>query len=280
MQVEKSIDEALLLIPGWASASYSWEAMSRGLTNRSFLVERQGKKYVLRLDAPHTELFDLDRATELKVHQQAALAKLAPRIIYADPAQGVQLNEYVPGAVLTMADLASAEVLESIAATLRDVHALECCGKSFSALNAAETYISAVGLKGPWLNTARQCRAIIERNRGGGDLVCSHNDPVVDNFVAAGRLVLLDWEYACDNDAYFDLAVVVAHHDLDRQQAETLLSAYSGGVTAERRQRLDAQVQTYDALHWLWLAARNVATSNAAMFDVMQRLAARIAARG
>lgn len=280
MQVEKSIDEALSLIPGWASASYSWQFMARGLTNRSYLVERHGIQYVLRLDAPHTALFGLDRATELAVHRQAALAGLAPEIVYANPEEGVQLNRYVPGRVLTVADLQSPQMLEAIAATLQRAHALPRCGKEFAATAAAEVYIEAVGIRGPWLETARKCQAIIERTPAAGTLVCSHNDPVVDNFVDAGRLVMLDWEYACDNDAFFDLAVVTAHHDLEQTHSNVLLSAYCGGVTAERRERLTAQVQAYDSLHWLWLAARNVATSDPRMLDTMQQLAIRIASYG
>ena len=276
MQVEKSIDEALSLIPGWRAASYSWEFMARGLTNRNFLVERDGAKYVLRLDAPHTALFSLDRETELRVHRQAAKAGLAPQIIYANPDEGVQLHEYVPGRVLAAEDLRSRVVLESIASVLRQAHSLECCGKAFSSTAAAEVYIEAVGIRGPWLDTARRCQALIERAPVADNLVCSHNDPVVDNFVDAGRLVMIDWEYACDNDAYFDLAVVVAHHDLDEEQADILLSSYCGGLTAERHQRLETQKQVYDPLHWLWLAASNVATSDPRMLEVMQRLAGRI----
>lgn len=276
MQVEKSIDEALALIPDWRAASYSWKLMSRGLTNRSFLIERNGAKYVLRLDAPHTALFSLDRETELQIHRRAAVAELAPRILYANPEEGVQLTEYVRGSVLTTEDLRSTTVLEAIAGALRRVHALETCGKVFSARAAAEVYVDAVGLRGPWLDTARSCQAIIGRTPVAENPVCSHNDPVVDNFIDAGRLVMIDWEYACDNDAYFDLAVVVSHHELERDQADILLSAYCGDLTAERRQRLEMQVQVYDALHWLWLAARNVATSDPGMLEVMRRLAGRI----
>lgn len=277
MQVEKSIGEALSLVPGWRAASYSWTFLARGLTNRSFLIERDSIKYVLRLDAPHTALFSLDRETELEIHRRAAIAHLAPQIVYANAAEGVQLQEYVSGRVLTVEDLRSSSVLESVARALQRVHSLEPCGKAFSARAAAEVYIEAVGLSGPWLATARVCQAIIERSPVAEDLVCSHNDPVVDNFIDAGRLVMIDWEYACDNDPFFDLAVVVSHHGLDREQADILLSAYCGGITAEHRQRLQGQVQVYDALHWLWLAARNVATSDPGMLTVMHRLASRIA---
>jgi thiamine kinase-like enzyme len=276
MQVEKSIDEALSLIPGWRGANYSWTVLARGLTNRSFLVERDAIQYVLRLDAPHTALFSLDRETELQVHRRAALAQLAPQIIYANPDEGVQLHEYVQGSVLTIEDLRSKAVLESVASALQKVHSLERCGKAFSSKAAAEVYIDAVGLRGPWLETARRCQAIIERSPVAEDSVCSHNDPVADNFIDAGRLIMIDWEYACDNDAFFDLAVVVSHHGLGRREADMLLSAYWGELTAERRQRLQSQVQVYDALHWLWLAARNVATSDPRMLAVMRRLAGRI----
>ena len=34
---------------------------------------------------------------------------------------------------------------------------------------------------------------------------CCHNDLVVGNIIAAPEIRFLDWEYACDNDPFFDL---------------------------------------------------------------------------
>ena len=52
---------------------------------------------------------------------------------------------------------------------------------------------------------------------------------VAGNIIATPAIRFLDWEYACDNDQFFDLATVVAHHDLSDDRADFLLNAYFDG---------------------------------------------------
>jgi len=53
----------------------------------------------------------------------------------------------------------------------------------------------------------------------------------------------------------FDLAAVIAYHDLGPAAALHLLRDWSGRVSPRQRQRLAALIRAHDALHWLWLAA-------------------------
>ena len=87
-------------------------------------------------------------------------------------------------------------------------------------------------------------------------LHCCHNDLVAENIVDASGLHFLDWEYACDNDPRFDLAVVIAHHDLTESQQARLLAAYHGGDGSQYRQELEPFLAGYEALRWLWEVAR------------------------
>ena len=273
--METSIDEALARIPGWASAHYRWSVLAGGLTNRSFLIERGTDRFVLRLNAPYTDIFNLDRDTELKVLRVAAAEGLAPEAIYSNSEDGVLLSRYLPGTTWSPAHFQDAGNLERIAQLLTRVHALPLSGTLFSAKEAAQTYTNALGLQGPWLSIAKRCQDIIERNRSDAVPVCCHNDTVAENIIETPSLRLLDWEYAADNDAYFDLAVIVSHHQLGERETDILLSAYDGGVTAERKQRLRRQQRIYDTLLWLWLAARNVATNDETMLVQMAEVASR-----
>jgi aminoglycoside phosphotransferase (APT) family kinase protein len=66
---------------------------------------------------------------------------------------------------------------------------------------------------------------------------------------AAGRLVLLDWEYAGAGDPAMDLAAYAAYHDLDDLARERLLAAYGPAVT---RAELDRACEVFDCLQALW----------------------------
>ena len=88
------------------------------------------------------------------------------------------------------------------------------------------------------------------------NLCLCHNDLVVSNIINTPDTRFLDWEYACDNDPFFDLATVVAHHQLDDAQRDRLLDAYFDGDGARWRGQLARQAEVYDALLYLWQAAR------------------------
>jgi thiamine kinase-like enzyme len=88
------------------------------------------------------------------------------------------------------------------------------------------------------------------------DVRCCHNDVVAANIVGRDPPMLLDWEYASDNDPLFDLASVIAYHCLDDRAADLLLRAYTGDATKELFEQLVIQRRLNDALHWLWLAVR------------------------
>jgi thiamine kinase-like enzyme len=84
---------------------------------------------------------------------------------------------------------------------------------------------------------------------------------VAANIIYSPEVRFLDWEYACDNDPFFDIATVVAHHGLAPDRAEYLLNAYFDGDGDRWSDQLARQTKFYDALYWLWAAARLPAVS-------------------
>ncbi len=81
-------------------------------------------------------------------------------------------------------------------------------------------------------------------------------DPVAGNLIrTAAGLRLVDWEFAVAGDPLFDLAAVIAYHELGAAAALHLLREWSGRVSPRRRRRLAALIRAHDILHWLWLVA-------------------------
>jgi thiamine kinase-like enzyme len=68
--------------------------------------------------------------------------------------------------------------------------------------------------------------------------------------------MFLDWEYACDNDPFFDLATIVEHHELDDAQSLRLLNAYFDGDGERWSDNLKMQRKLYLALLCLWMGSR------------------------
>ena len=239
-------------IPGWQHADY--RDLSGGETNRTYLVEADGRRAVLKIDArPRAAPYNR-RAVESVIQKSAAGAGLAGNVLYAD--ETVILTEYVDGEVWTADDLDDFDNLDRLAMALRKLHSLPLTGRVFDAATAARDYARRLDGADPLI--ARQCLDVVESMRAPRNLCCCHNDLVAANIVSAGEIRFLDWEYACDNDPFFDLATIVAHHELPTGHAERLLDAYFDGDGRRWHAQLVAQERHYDALNWLWRASRRV----------------------
>lgn len=249
--------EALSRIPGLDSR-WDCRELEGGLTNRSYVVRCGSRKFVLRLDAEHTATFGLDRRTELRILQKAAQASLAPKVHFADPDNGILVYEYLPGPVWGSGSLDVDSNLERLAILLRNVHRLPSAGIVLDTLAAAARY-DAIASRDPELHVhAARCLDIVRTSPVPDTLCCCHNDVVAENVVGGEPLKLIDWEYAADNDPFFDLASLIAYHDLGQVQADRLRDAYTGGADSQARERLRIQLRLFHALQWLWFAARYV----------------------
>lgn len=276
MSAELTAEEALERIPDWPAGETRIEAMPGGLTNRVYRLRADGRQCVLRLDAGEHAAMVPDRDCEVGIMETAASAGLAPAILFADPDAGILVTEYLEGRVWQNADLESTRNLEALAELLRRVHALPACGRRMKLEDAADNYLKRLDRRETLRAFAETCVSIIADSREPDSTSCCHNDIVAPNVIQAGGLRLIDWEYACDNDPLFDLASLIGYHDLDASRQEILLSAYAGGTDAELRERLDSQLRVYDAIQWLWLAARELRSPRREQLRRLETLRQRI----
>ncbi|HSM29067.1 MAG TPA: phosphotransferase [Woeseiaceae bacterium] len=256
MKKPTSPDAVLARIPGWRGASYS--ELPGGLTNRTLCVERDGRRAVLKIDPVPRRAPYNSRQAEARIQQRAAAAGRANGVLYVEDT--VLLSEWGEGEVWTAAHFDVDDNLRRVAKALRDVHALPLTGTTFDAVAAARLYARKLGagLSG----AAERHLAAVEAAPGPMNLCCCHNDLVAGNIISVPDVRFLDWEYACDNDPLFDLAVLVAHHQLSERQADIVLDAYFDGNGKSWRKQLGVRMRLYDALNWLWKAACDASAGN------------------
>lgn len=243
-------ETVLAAFPEWEGASIT--GLKGGLTNHTWLVKRDGRKGVLKIDegvrgGPYNS-----RSAEANIQSIAAEHGLANAVIHAS--ERVLLTEFVEGVVWSLDCLEDAANIEQLAAALRKLHSLPLTGRTFDAIGAARDY--AARIKNPDTERVRDCLARIEAGPRPPNLCFCHNDLVVGNIINTPETRFLDWEYACDNDPFFDLATIAAHHDLTSAQRATLLDAYFDGDGERWHPQLLRQTEVYEALLYLWESSR------------------------
>jgi len=237
-------------MPGWETASV--RDLDGGLTNRTWLVEAQGRKAVLKIDdAPRSAPYN-SRQSEARIQASAAALGLASPVLVATDT--VYMTEYVEGAVWTREDLDNDGNLLRLARSLRRMHSLPLTGRTFDAKAAARGY--AKNIENADEDLLRRNLRIVDAMPAPHNPCLCHNDLVAGNIIATPGIRFLDWEYACDNDPFFDLATLVAHHELSAERRRCLLDAYFDGDGAGWSERLAMHERFYAAILWLWRESR------------------------
>ncbi len=240
-EVEKLIAERM---PEWATATC--ERIDAGHSENCFLLTLAGRAAVLKFDESPRAEFLATRIQEAMIQRQAFEEGLAPAVLYVDV--NCILTDFVDADVSATNDFQNCGFLHRLGKLIRRVHSLPPFGIRFNGPLAARTY--ARKARGSAL--AERCVRCVEA-LPEAPVVLSHNDIVAGNVLDDGRLRLLDWEFAADNSPPFDLAMVVAYHELDPEQTDALVAGYGGDT--ELAQSLPTFVRASHALNWLWLAA-------------------------
>jgi thiamine kinase len=250
MSNEQSPQMVLEEIPGWENASCS--KLKGGLTNHTYLVEADQRKAVLKIDhVPRSVPFN-SRKSESRIQTAAAAQGLAGSVLFVS--ETVYMTEFLEGIIWSNNCLEDNANLDNLAAALRQMHALPLTGRTFNAMGSAREYVQR--MDGADADKISECLKTIEAGPRPHNLCCCHNDLVVANIINTPEVRFLDWEYACDNDPFFDLATVVAHHKLSIEQSDYLLDSYFDGDGKRWREQLARQAGVYQALLWLWEASR------------------------
>lgn len=268
--------DALATIPGWEERSVDISEFPGGLSNRTFRIDSEGESFTLRLDAEQTANFMVNRDVELELLLHAADRNLFPQVVYSNPIDSILLTNFVPGRVWEPEDTSKTDNLDMLAVLLRRVHALPLTGVTFDANAVVERYAENLTDEPASYDFAVYCKDVIVRLPLPENLACCHNDVVAGNIIATPELLLLDWEYACDNDPLFDLASFIAFHDLHDEHARYLLQSYAQSSDVGLFERLQTQMRIYDVIQWLWYACLQRVRPNSDVEQRMQQIRKRI----
>ncbi|WP_226702194.1 choline kinase family protein [Microbulbifer elongatus] len=230
-----------------------------GLTNRSFLIDTDGKKLVLRINASNSQALDLNRVAEAEALQQASPRDLCAPLVYVDPDQRYLLTEFVDGAPL---EIDQPQTIAQLAQLLRQIHQLPPISVHLDIAEKASRYWQSIDRSSEFFPALARLHLLMEPQLNQistcpeNDRLC-HNDLLPGNLLQdmSGQLRAIDWEYAACGDPFFDLATVTVGYDLERQQQRALLTEYFLRPAREADlQWLDHWKRIYRYVSVLWYA--------------------------
>jgi len=246
-------------VPGWEHGGLDIVPLEGGITNRNFVVTRDGERFVLRVPGKDTELLGIDRANEARAAALAADVGVGPPVVAFLPEAGCFVARFVDGAHIPMEDLRSDDVLGSVVRSLRRFHGCAPVPSSFNVFRIVEGYAEVAEARGvnppPAYHDAHTVAARIEAAFAvePSPLTTCHNDLLNANFLRDGdHTWIVDYEYAGMGDPFFDLGNLSVNNGLDGDADELLLGHAFGEVHDRHRARLALMRVMSDFREAMW----------------------------
>ena len=252
-------EDAAALVALWKGRSVAISPLSGGLTNENYLVECDGRKYVMRLPGQSTELLSIDRANEVFNTKAAATTGIGPKVLEHVAGVDVMVLEFIPGPTMSSATLQSPRMAARMADSFHRLHAAPRFLQDFNMFRLIEYYLRIVDEHDvvipldyrDWLATVGE----IERAVAVAALPAApcHNDLLCENFIDDGTaLRIVDYELSGNNDPCFDLGNTAQEAEFDQDLRAALCEAYFGRPDPRQLARMNLFALMSDVGWTLW----------------------------
>jgi len=195
--------------------------LSGGRSNRSFLLDSDGSKMVLRLNGANLFLPGANRNSETGIWQAASEQGIAPHLLHVDEQAGFLVSTYISNSLLPK-PLLNENFVDQAFGLLKRCHQLDVDAPGIDYLSHIEHYWQVIERKNhlhnPALSEQREpmlktLEALLNSNAPTG--LC-HHDPVAANFVGnPEKLYLIDWEYAAQGLLVMDYAALATEWNIN-----------------------------------------------------------------
>lgn len=192
---------------------------SGGMSNYTYLIEVEDELYTYRIPGKNSEVF-IDREIESKNLQTIKKLKINCENVFINIENGHKMSKYIEGEDLSLSKVDYNEV----ASTLKKLHNSNLKAiNNYDKLKRLSYYEKLIDNNDEKYNDIK-LKVLNEIVKYSDvEQVFCHGDSQKSNFIKSNNLYLLDWEFAGNNDPYYDIA---CFGNVDFNDAINLLEAY------------------------------------------------------
>lgn len=249
---ERDVEAAILRVHAWRGHAPRYCPVGGGISNSNWRVRVPAGDYFVKIPGRGTEMF-IDRAAAMDASRAAHALGVGPAVFDWLAADGIEIAEFVADRrPCTNVDFRDPAVCRSAVAALRRLHQAPPLMLTKTVFDMIGEHVAQVAQLGGWsppdlpwqLRQVDCARAAVTAS--GFDMVPCFNDPMPGNFLVddAKGVMLIDYEYASNNDRCYDLGIWFGEMFFGPVQEAELTEAYFGRVTAQSA----ARIRVYKAL--------------------------------
>lgn len=211
--------------------------LKKGMTNRSFIFEAKGIKYIMRVPGEGTDQL-INRTEEAEVYKKIGDHHISDEIIYIDPHTGYKIAKFWEE--IRCADPESPKDVSRSMRTLKKFHDLKLTvDHEFDAFEKIDYYESLWTMETLFKDYQKTKDRIMSLkpfiDQADKEYILCHIDAVPDNFLFRGNgIKLIDWEYAAMQDPHLDIAMFAIYSLYEKEDIDKLIEAYFEGPCEDR----------------------------------------------
>lgn len=213
--------------------------MKKGMTNRSFYFQCNGKKYIMRIPGEGTDML-INRKEEAAVYNVIADKELSDKVLYINPENGYKITEFYRDA--RVCDARNIEDVKRCMQRLKEFHKMNLhVNHEFDLFYQIEFYESLWNGKhsvySDYIDTKDKVFSLRQYiNKHKENYCLTHIDAVPDNFLILGdnSIKLIDWEYAAMQDPHVDIAMFAIYALYSKEQVDRLIDIYFNGSCSKK----------------------------------------------
>lgn len=207
------IQDAIAKVSMWSGRPVWHERIAAGITNLNWriVLGEPEETFFLKIHGAGTESY-IDRVVAHLAAIKAGDAGIAPRLLFYDPVDGIEV--YLDGyRSCGVPDTQNPTIRENIMRAYKAVHTTQSLSVAKDGFAQMDQHLNRLRQMNaelphdfeqmPWQRGRAECAI----RASGMDLTACFNDGYVSNYLFNDRLEvkIIDWEYAANNDPYWDL---------------------------------------------------------------------------
>ena len=248
---EHALEAAIGKIAAWRGMHISYERIPAGITNLNWRISvcEEGRDYFMKLPGPNTSTF-IDRKLAREAAIKVAATGYAPRVVHYLDEEDIEVQEFLDGfRSCNVSDLMDPVIRGNVVDAYRQIHRSQSFSKAKTGFDQLAERVEQSRSHGATLPRdidalLRHCddaRNVLDRKPL--PLCACYNDGYVSNYMidSEKNVRIIDWEYAGNNDPYWDLAMLAFENHFSLPVICEMIERYDGQCTAS----VEARVRLY-----------------------------------
>lgn len=238
------------------------EVLKKGMTNRSFIFECKGSRYIMRIPGEGTDML-INRKEEALVYNTLKGKNICEDVLYINPENGYKITKFFENA--RVCDPENKQDVADCMKFLRGFH-----NEKMSVSHVFDIFAKIDFYESLWNGQKSAYRDYEEtkekvfslRNyiESSAEPYClTHIDAVPDNFLffkdqnGEEKIRLIDWEYSAMQDPHVDIAMFAIYAMYDEKQTDDLIDAYfEGNCSKAARKKIYSYISACGLLWSNW----------------------------